>query len=166
MKKQFFNFTNWDNYKPLLYKALQITDGDVIEMGMGDGSTKLLHDYCQSKKRNLFSFDSNEDWTKKYKPLETKSHTISVIHEWDNVHTIHPNPSVVLIDHAPGERRHIDVEKYKDINGIIVIHDTEPEADHGYQMSKVFPLFKYVTHFKSDGAWASAVSNSHDVTKF
>ena len=47
----------------------------------------------------------------------------------------------------------------------MIIHDSEPQAT-GYMMNKVWPLFKYVIHFKQFGAWTTMVSNRHDVTKF
>ena len=73
---------------------------------------------------------------------------------------------LVFIDHAPGERRKIDIARFADKAQIIVCHDTEPAADHGYKMRVELKKFKYLIDYESDGAWATAVSNFYDVTKF
>lgn len=167
-KEQFIGeIENWNNYKPLLWEALEATFGSVIEMGIGMGSTKILHDYCNANNRPLFSYENNEQWFDQYKHLNNEYHHMMCLTDnWDVVDNTHLLCGVLFVDHAPGERRHIDVELFKDKANIIVIHDTEPEADHGYQMSKIWHLFKYVKHYQSAGAWASAVSNNIDVTKF
>lgn len=158
---------NDHSYYPLLYLALQTTKtGNVIEMGTGYGSTKLLHDYCEVKKRFLASFDEKEEWGSKFYDLRNEQHTVSVIDNWDFVKESIAKPTVVFIDHAPGERRKEDILNFKDIDGILVCHDTEPAADYGYQMRQHFSLFKYVIEVKTDGAWATALSNTYDVTKW
>ena len=45
MKKEDFlkDVANWDNHRFLLWPALEATTGEVIEMGMGQGSTPFLH---------------------------------------------------------------------------------------------------------------------------
>lgn len=172
--KERFTPTNNDlSYYPLLYLALEETKtGDVIEMGTGYGSTPLLHEYCT--KRELYSYENNKEWY--YKMAEalsvlskTGKHTSSFLndkHTWDVVSYYHDNPTVVFIDHAPGERRKEDILNFKDIKGILVVHDTEPAADHGYQMRQHFKEFKYVIEVETDGAWATALSNHIDVTKW
>jgi predicted O-methyltransferase YrrM len=163
-----FTPTNNDlSYYPLLYMALEETKhGDVVEMGTGYGSTQLLHDYCSKAKRNLFSFDEKEEWGSKFYSLRSGSHKVEVVKDWDVVKDNHMGASVVFIDHAPGERRKEDIVNFQHINGILVCHDTEPAADYGYQMRQRFGLFKYVVEVKTEGAWATALSNTHDVTKW
>lgn len=160
---------NDHSYYPLLYLALQTTKtGDVVEMGTGYGSTKLLHDYCKAKERNLYSYDEKEEWGSKFYDLRTERHDVQTITDWDSVVYSHKDSdvSVVFIDHAPGERRKEDIQNFKDIDGILVCHDTEPAADYGYQMRQYFSLFKYVVEVRTDGAWATALSNTHDITKW
>jgi hypothetical protein len=80
-----------------------------------------------------------------------------------------------LIDHAPGERRWVDIKNYSDkMEGIMVIHDTQPPptaADYAYE--KIWHLFKYRVNLEVDKhesgdnrTWASAVSNHHDVREW
>lgn len=158
---------NWDNHRHLLWPALEATKGDdVIEMGMGDGSTPQLHQYCETNGRNLFSYENNLEWAMNYQHLITGKHKIFHVNDWDQVHRSHPIPGVVLIDHAPGERRKIDIVAFSHSAKIIVCHDTEPAADHGYQMRSELLKFKYIKEYQSPGAWSTVVSNFIDVSKF
>lgn len=148
---------DWNTYLPLLGEALKQTKGTVIEYGMGDSSTPILHDYCAKYNRKLRSYDSSLDWYSKFSHLSNVDHSVTYITNWDNA--FDPDADVVLIDHAPGERRQVDIEKYAGTNAILVVHDTQPSADHGYNMRRLFSLFKTVKEFKSEGSWATLLTN-------
>ena len=179
-KEYFFNgLSDWNNHIPLLWLALEETGaGDVIEMGCGDGSTPQLHAYCQEKKRTLYSFETDEHYMKKFIELHNKEHVFTrIINDWHVAKDRCPDPSVILIDHAPGERRIVDVKRFADIKGILVLHDTQPPptaADYGWE--NIWHLFKYKVHLDAgknedpaipdNRTWASAVSNHHDVAKW
>lgn len=163
---------NWANHRFLLWDALEATQGDVIEMGCGDGSTPWLAQYCSDEGRKLFSYEGNQEWYNRMRQYEDRDFKINLLKDadinssiWDHVAATHPNPAVVLIDHAPGERRKIDVGLFLNKAQIVVMHDTEPAADHGYQMRQFKAKFKYWVDHKSEGAWASMASNFIDVTK-
>lgn len=167
MKNKFTPTNNDLSYYPLLFMALEETkSGEVIEMGCGHGSTPILHDYCEKNKRDLWSYEEKESWYNKFTDLNGKFHCLNFITDWDVVSNNHSKPDVVFIDHAPGERRKEDIVRFKDKAKIIVIHDTEPAADHGYQMRQHFDKFKYIVEVKTNGAWASALSNEVDITKW
>lgn len=150
----------------LLYPALLATSGEVVEMGVGDGSTPFLRRYCADTKRMLFSYENNYEWYRRMQDYNGEGHKVTHVTDWDVVSQNHIHPSVVLIDSAPGERRKIDVELFANKASVLVMHDTEPAADHGYQMRQHIKLFKWWIDFKSEGAWASAASNFVDVTQF
>lgn len=165
--------TPWNNHLPLLWLALEETDkGSVVEMGMGDGSTPWLHDYCTKHNRALFSYDSSIDWVNKFEHLRSSLHSMRYCDNWGQ--TAYDTVSVVLIDHAPGERRFVDLLRYKDLKGVIVCHDTqEPPTGANYEWHKAFPEFRYFARVKSpsedgihNGVWCTAVSNHIDVTKW
>lgn len=152
--------TNNDlSYYPLLHKAVTETTGKIIECGMGWGSTPML--YPEFKDRAL-SYETVEDWRIKF---EANSELVT---NWINVMEKNLDASVVFIDQAPGEIREVCINllNKKGFKGIIVAHDTEPAADHGYQMRQHFPKFKYVVEVKTNGAWATAMSNEIDITKW
>lgn len=146
---------NWDNHRPLLYWALQQTKESklpILEMGCGEGSTPYLLDYCKKNKRELISYDYQKEWAEKYNAI--------YVSDWDIIN--HEEYSVILIDHSPGERRHIDIEKLKDKCEYMIIHDTEPAAT-GYMLNKIWHLFPYKRNLKTDGAWATIVSTKNEI---
>lgn len=165
MRKQFTPTNNDLSYYPLLFKALEETKGDVLELGTGHGSTVLLHDYCSINDRGLVSFDEKPEWLSKFIHMENDFHKLCLIKDWRIVSRDFEG-ELIFIDHAPGEDRKQMILDFKDSKGILVIHDTEPAADHGYQMRQHFPLFKYKVEVKTNGAWATALSNEIDITKW
>jgi hypothetical protein len=151
---------DWDSYKPLLFLALCETSGSIFEFGMGEGSTELLRG-CQ---RPVFSFESNEEYFNKYKHL----HNVTHVTNWETQECLIglKNTSVVLIDHAPGEERHITLQKFADRNAIFIIHDSEPPPCGGnYMYDKIWNLFKYKVDLPGT-SWTTAVSNTFDVTQW
>lgn len=175
MKKQFIPTNNDLSYYPLLYKALEATKGEIIEMGTGHGSTPLLHSYVMATKRTLHSYETEKTWMDKFISLQNEYHDFVLLCRscWDSCSDMHGSPSVVFVDHAPGERRKEDIKKFKDTAEIIVIHDTEPHGAGDYQVRPLFSQFKYVVEVQSiapnpneAGAWATAVSNTVDITKW
>lgn len=156
---------NWNNHRPLLLKALEATTGPVLELGMGDGSTRHLHDYCKEHNRRLVSIDNNPDWTQKYAHLGGLGHDIRCTYKdnWGE-QLIDQHWSVVLVDNAPGESRWELIKRLREQADIMVIHDSEPVGSGNYMLDKVFGLFKYKVDLQSAGAWASAVSNNIDIT--
>ena len=163
MKKDDFlkNIQNQNNHRLLLWLAMEMTNepgGKVVEFGSGHGSSPYIREYCEANGREFESYDNHPQWAK-----DTGA---TLIDNWDSVDA--SGADVLLIDHAPGERRKIDLPKYKDKVAIIICHDTEPAADHGYQMRQHFNKFKYIAEIKgikNQGAWATVMSNFLDVRK-
>lgn len=165
-KKSFIPTNNDLSYYPLLHLALEETKGTVLEFGMGYGSTPILHTYCEERGRKLFSFEEKHAWLNKFSELKSDDHIHTFITDWNTVDETHKSVDVAFIDHAPGERRKEDIVKFKDKAKILVIHDTELAADYGYQMRQHWEKFKYVVEVKTEGAWATALSNHIDITKW
>ena len=156
-KKDFLaNLDGTSNHRILLWEALELTPGGkVVEFGSGHGSTPYLTEYCKDAAREFISYENNADWAAK-----TGS---NLIHDWNKI----PQQTcdVLLIDHAPGETRHEAIPKNKDAATIIVVHDTEFAADHGYNMRQHFNDFKSVVEMnvKEGGAGATMLSNFIDL---
>ena len=177
-REKFLNGINdWNNHSFLLWLALEATKGDVVELGCGDGSTRQLHTYCKDTNRNLHSFDTDKEWLSRFDDCISLTHKFTYIeNNWHIAKDICPNPSVILIDHAPGERRIVDVKRFVDAQ-ILVLHDTQPPptaADYGWE--RIWNLFKYKIDLTAplntesnpphNRTWASAVSNHFDVTQW
>lgn len=148
---------NWSNHRYLLWEALEKTEGDVVEMGMGHGSTPFLYQYCKDAGRKLYSYENSFDWFEKCRDFnpENSFH----ITDWDVVAERHLTPSVLFIDHAPGGRRKIDLVNFALRARIVVLHDSEPTGAGDYQVRQHFSKYKWVKEYESSGAWASMLSN-------
>ena len=49
--KEWFGQLDYGSHLPLLYLALNNSEGSVVELGSGKCSTPLLQDYCREKNR-------------------------------------------------------------------------------------------------------------------
>jgi nucleoside diphosphate kinase len=168
-KEQFTdNLHFWNSYLPLLYLALENTSGDVIELGMGDGSTEKLHFYCKENARRLYSYETDKEWFRKFEQFRTERHDVEWVgHNWQIMIERHREKIGVLFsDEAPGEMRKYNISMFCNLAQVIVVHDSEQSSDHGYKLSLVAPLFKYRKDFDYPGASATAFSNFIDVSKW
>jgi hypothetical protein len=153
------NVSMWASHRPLLLLALNLTEGDVTELGAGDGSTGFLRKYCEKHGRNFRSFDSNYGWA-----MVMQS---TFIEDW-NIADIYQPCGLLFVDEAPGENRHVSIEKMRDKTQIIVAHDSELNGAGNYMYEKVFKTFKYVLHYNrtGGGAGATALSNTIDLNQY
>lgn len=149
---------------PLLVRMFDKTEGDVLEMGTGYFSTLVLRWLCEMSGRKLVSYEGNKKWYDRIMKKPKPFHEIIYCPNWDEAKIERPW-GLAFIDHGPNNRRHVDIARLANYADVIVIHDTEPESDKGYHYSKIWDLFKYRYDFTKYLPWASAVSNSIDVTK-
>lgn len=161
MTKEYFTSydSNWHSHRPLLYAALEATKHlklPVLELGCGEGSTPRLQEYCKENDLQLLSYDYDAGYAKQYGGIH--------VSDWNNI-PWRKEYGVVLVDESPGEHRKESIKLLHHAK-ILVVHDTEPAADHGYKMRDELKKYKYMIDYQTDGAWASAVSNFINVTKF
>jgi hypothetical protein len=154
---------NWNNHLPLLLLSLALTDdGAVLEMGSGEGSTPLLRKDCEVTNRIFQSYDNNREWC-----IRTGA---DYVYDWDKVvdNMATKHYSLIFIDHAPGERRHLDAIALANAADILVLHDTEEAGAGNYMWEKAWPHFKYRLNYNKTGggAGATAVSNPIDLNRF
>lgn len=162
------NLTHWNSYLPFLWLALENTSGDVIELGMGDGSTEKLHEYCKHHNRKLYSYESDLEWYKKFERFRTKDHEIIYVgNNWEPLYENHREHVAVLFsDEAPGEMRKYNISMFSTIADVVVAHDAEPSNDHGYKFSLIKPLFQFHKLHDFPGASTIALSNYVHVYKW
>ena len=155
-----------------LVTAVMNTTGPVFEMGCGDFSTPLLHAICKVQGRELLSAETDKEWLREFEDLECDFHKmvyVPVYHEpdkindraWDKVGN--QNWSVILIDHRPGERRAVDLMRFRLMAECLVVHDTEHP---GYKYEDVFRCYKYRYDERRYNVWTTIVSNKHDVAQW
>lgn len=167
MSKEWFlqGMDAWSSHLPLLWEALQATEGEVIELGMGNGSTGKLHEVCKGRK--LFSYENNLEWYRKFEYLRDKNHSIEYTQDWlEPIQRHRYTIGVLFSDEAPGHMRKYNIAMFAQNAQIIVAHDTEEKSDHGYLFSLVKPLFKYHKSVILDGVGATAFSNFIDITRW
>lgn len=163
------NLSNWNSYLPMLWKAVEATpDEDIVELGIGDGSTRKLHEYCNNKLRRLYSYESNLEWYRKFEKYRSTNHQIEYVGtNWEVFQERHREPIGVLFsDEAPGHMRKYNISMYATLATVIVVHDADESTDHGYRLSWVKPLFKYHALHEYPGASTLVLSNFIDVTNW
>lgn len=144
---------------PLLSLAIGATTGPVLEIGCGMYSTFMLHGVCLN--RRLVSLETDAAWFRRFAALRSANHELHLGKNYEDFDSLIRGTKwdVVLIDHAPAERRIVDAVKVTDAK-VVIFHDTNWEET--YRFSKVFPLFKRLRTDQGLYPWTSVASNSDD----
>ena len=173
MENRILNDSEFGTHMAPLTTAVIHTNGPIFEMGCGDYSTPILHAICTAQRRQLLSTDTSKEWINYFIDMENDFHKFVYVPVYDDDWSLNPKPekwdevgnqkwSVVFIDHRPGERRRVDIDRFKNISQIIVVHDTQ---HHGYEYETVFCKFKYRYDYKRYNVYTTLVSNFIDVSK-
>lgn len=150
---------DWDSHRPMLYLSVSKLKSKrfFVEFGAGNGSTKLLSQYCEYANIFFSSFDTDKKWAEKVDS--------SFILDFDKVDL--RGVDTLFIDGKPGEQRKELIKKWANEVNVILCHDTEPGAEYVYGMAEVLSTFKYRLDYCPEGKpWTTAVSNFVDVTKW
>lgn len=149
-------------HQTVLRKAVEISSGPVLELGTGWGSTPMLHELC--KNRLLISVDHDENWICQYEKFKGQNHIVLHCKDYSEVDILLRNIdfSVVLVDHAPAERRIIDIIKMLNVP-YVVVHDTHDPA-YGYEL--IYDKFKYRYQYKELIPYTSVLSNVATLEQF
>ena len=163
---------NYGTHLGALIKAVNITSGDVLELGIGIFSTPYLHYQCLVSKRNLVSYDNDASWVKKFAAhpfyhhmYEDPYHKFVAVSNWDDADIEKPW-DVALVDHNPSERRIVEIRRLADHAKFIVIHDSNEEQERTFHYSEIYPLFKYKKVWDKDDNHATLLSNFVDLADF
>jgi len=139
------------SHLPVLMKVMDITDGPVLELGMGLFSTPYLHWACYDKRRKLVSYENKKDFYESFIFNDRREivngydyHEVKFVEnsDWDKV-DLSGHWSVVLIDHNPGPRRREEIKRLANNVDYIVVHDTDPKNNWYYKYEEYFPIFKH-----------------------
>lgn len=154
---------------PILAKCISKFGGNVIEFGTGMGSSPVM---CTLVEGELCSFESNESW---YNMMNSGVHgknlwkkTNHNLHfipngNWDAVYDIvdwNKHWSIAFVDHAPGERRIVDILRLKDKVDVILYHDSE-EPSYGWKHLEGH--FSSVYDYDVFPVKTTVVSNKYDL---
>jgi len=136
------------SHLPILSKVLGLSEGPVLELGMGLFSTPYLHWACYNK-RKLVSYENKKDFYELFIFNDKRElcnnydfHEVKFVEDWDKI-DISGHWGVVLVDHNPGPRRREEIKRLANSADYIVVHDTDAKNDWYYKYAEYFPLFKY-----------------------
>ena len=151
--------SQWSSHLPALLAACEHTTGTVIECGMGDGSTPVLHDLCARMGRVLWSYDHDPAWVDKFRHFETDSHHMMVV-AWAQIYDrrlpemarlVADDIGVAFIDHGVAPRGPL-VDVVRRHAQVVVMHDSEC-AYTGY--TEPLGRFDWVWTQRNGPAWTT-----------
>ncbi len=128
---------SWCSHLPLLIKVMNASEGPVLELGAGLFSTPVLLWMTFDQDRHFETYDNDADWVKQLQKFDVQH-----VADWDDI-PVDRHWGVVFIDHAPPERRHIDVARFANSADYIVIHDSQRHLDQYFHYKDIYHLFKY-----------------------
>lgn len=156
----------YGTHVPVMYRLLGLTDGPVLELGMGYFSTPFLHWVCLSQNRLLVSYDNDPKFFGQFYRFEHTCHQIHLVKDWDDAAIERPW-DIVLVDHSPAGRRSIEAMRLAHYAKYIILHDTYWKQEHHYHYYQIYPLFQYRWDYEQfHPTYATIVSNFIDLTDF
>lgn len=156
----------WGSHIPILATAAAISEGPILELGMGHYSTHLLHQLCGVTNRRLVSVDTKPEWFKTFEHYIRYWHELYLLDEnnWDSFKQLEEQFwGVALVDHSPGIRRVKEIERLADNADYIIVHDTE---EAGFHYEPVLQTFRYRYDYINIYPWTTIVSNFNDLSVF
>jgi hypothetical protein len=123
--------TEWGSHLPALLACIAVTDGPVLELGVGHFSTPHLHAICGAMGRVLISVESNNEW---YHEMESRYETDMhgfFIGTPQGLEAFGKRWGVAFIDHSPGgENRANAFRQLIEISDYVVMHDAQKDAEN------------------------------------
>jgi hypothetical protein len=134
--------------------------GPVLELGMGDYSTPLLHLLC--KDRLVVSIETDGAWAARYEKFRSRTHQLHLVAEWQATALIESQRwSVALVDCAPATARAGLIERLRGRATFVVVHDTEADTDAAadYDMEPALADYRYRSDYRIFRPWTTIVSD-------
>lgn len=159
--------TSWKDHLPLLFLALHETKNSprpVLELGFNNDSSPLIREHCRHEGRRAVLIDDDINRCNAALKMDCVQYDVQCCAYDEANFDRNRLWSVAVISNAPGERRVRDARRIADKCEIVILRDTQPAADYGYKYSEMWSQFKSRVDIKTNGAWASAVSNSRDLS--
>jgi len=150
---------SWGTHVPVLAAAIANTKGDILELGCGDYSTPLVH--ALRGDRFTLSAEHDAEWLKRYANLHEpgKHHVVPVV-DWDKFlgsRRVSECPwGLVVVDHAPGDRRAGDLRRLTNLAEVVVAHDTDASC---YGWGDVWSGFGWVYTYTRWETWTTVAGH-------
>lgn len=159
-------------HAPILATLLSKTTGPILELGVGNNSTPLIHFMCQD--RFCLSIDASLDWYSAFVRVfgsrlhcfvhsgdMTVSEKLSALLSYEDFKDVHWG--VAFIDHAPAGDRVKCVEILRGRAEYIICHDTEPTVPKEYAWENVFDTFKHKYYWGGLGINGTTVVSENEI---
>ena len=153
----------WGSHIPVLIKIFEISEGPVLEIGVGVFSTPILHSICLNKNRHLTSYESDEYYCSMQSSFANDLHQINLVKNWDDIKIEDTQWGMAFIDHVT-ERRSTEAKRLANIAKFVIIHDSDPGCDKYYKYSDIYPLFKYRLDYTKTSPNTTILSNFVDLS--
>lgn len=164
MPKKFL--PGWGSHMPLLLKVAQMTDGPILELGSGISSTPLLHYICEPAGRLLDTYENDFKYYSTFKQFATETHRVLYVEDWDYLPLENQMWDVAFIDHAPAQRRVVELMRLAYCAKYIICHDSQPQHWRIYRYPAYFDKFKYRYDYTRFSPHTTLLSNYVDLTGF
>lgn len=153
----------------------------ITEMGLGDGSTPFIAAHTARHKANRLCADTDWAYFTRYfeytDPVHDGVFSALCYHgkdpltksfpDWDHWSGFYAisRPDLTLIDHAPGERRTIDLARIADTSMFVIVHDSQQTGAADYKLEPSFARYKYrLDDYETCADGTTLVSNFVDVS--
>lgn len=160
----------WGSHQPVLIHVLNtISNGDVIEFGMGYGSSPLVSTFCNRQGRFLISLENNARWIRRFKGLHANVRLFRDIEILSGTSQfLHRNYTIALVDAHPAGLRQVFLDKMCDKVDYFIVHDTEDYLGIGIDKREDpyhydFSRFRHQYHFDTVHPTTSLLSNLEEI---
>lgn len=160
---------HWGSHIPPLLRAFALTDGPVLELGMGVFSTTFLHWICLDAGRRLLSCENDPTFFAQHASFASEDHQLYLVDgdTWDAAPIDEEFWSVALVDHGPPERRTVEALRLARNCEFILVHDSQWKQNHHYLYRELlFPFFKYRYDYTKHRVHTTVLSDITDLSDF
>ncbi len=157
--------TRYGTHLVPLLRAVLLTTGDVLELGLGVCSTPALHALCQLQGRRLVTIENNREWYAIGERYASALHQVLYVPEWKDAPIERPW-SVALVDHSPDERRAVELGRLAPHAQYLIAHDANRRYWKQYGYDRAFPTFRQRLIYDRDDPATAILSNLVDLKEF
>jgi hypothetical protein len=134
------------SHVPLLAQVIAHTQGPILELGCGHGSTPLIHALCEPTCRHVVSADDDPEWLGQFECYRQSWHDLTLIpskHHWKLL-SWGSGWSVVFVDHGNAEQRNDSITQFsRGEADWVVVHDATLPYGEPYHYERSFSLFAH-----------------------
>lgn len=115
-------------HRPYLSRELsRLKDqAKILELGVGHGSSLLIHNYCKDNNCFATSFETNKQWFDDMKEqYQLMNYKFNLIESWSNFDEIFIDSfyDLVFVDQSPWEARIDSMDYLASKSNVIILHD-------------------------------------------